>query len=301
MNIEWALSDLKEIIDGHFLHDNKKFASPTWTSLNELEQASLMIERDDIVDDPEYLKWLNMLIAPGSSLGGARPKASVLDETNNLWIAKFPSLNDGKDVGAWEMVVHKLAVESGLNIADAMIKKFSHQYHTFLTKRFDRTKKKRIHFASAMTMLGYTDGTDFHDGVSYLELAEFLSTKGANVNKDLEELWKRIVFSICVTNTDDHLRNHGFILTDRGWTLTPAYDINPVENGTGLKLNISENDNSLDFDLALEVIEYFRLDKKKASAIITHIKSVVSSWRDKANSYNIHKNEQELMTKAFRI
>ncbi len=291
----------KENIDGPFLNDNKKFASPPWTSLNELEQASLKIERDDIVDDPEYLKWLNMLIAPGSSLGGARPKASVLDETNNLWIAKFPSLSDGKDVGAWEMIVHKLAVESGLNIAKAMIKKFSHKYHTFLTKRFDRTKEKRIHFASAMTMLGYTDGTDFHDGVSYLELAEFLSTNGANVNKDLEELWKRIVFSICITNTDDHLRNHGFILTDRGWKLSPAYDINPNETGTGLKLNISENDNSLDFDLALEVIEYFRLDKKKASDIINNIKSVVSSWRDKANSYNITKSEQELMAKAFRV
>jgi serine/threonine-protein kinase HipA len=150
-------------------------------------------------------------------------------------------------------------------------------------------------------MLGYTDGTDFHDGVSYLELTEFISTKGANVNKDLEELWKRIVFSICVSNTDDHLRNHGFILTDRGWTISPAYDINPNETGTGLRLNISENDNSLDFDLALEVIEYFRLDSKKGLEIIKNIKSVVSSWRDKANSYKIPKSEQELMAKAFRV
>lgn len=291
----------KEDIEGSFLNENKKFASPPWTSLNELEQISLKIEKDDIVDDPEYLKWLNMLIAPGSSLGGARPKASVCDEKNDLWIAKFPSLSDGKDVGAWEMVVHKLAIESGLNVAVAMIKKFSHRYHTFLTKRFDRKKGKRIHFASAMTMLGYTDGTDYHDGVSYLELAEFLSTKGADVNKDLEELWKRIVFSIYVTNTDDHLRNHGFILTDRGWKLSPAYDINPNETGTGLKLNISENDNSLDFDLVMEVIKYFRLDKKKASDIIKHIKSIVSSWRDKASSYNIPKSEQELMAKAFRV
>ena len=291
----------KEDSDGPFLNDNKKFTSPPWTSLKELEQASLRIEEEDIVDDPDYLKWLNILIAPGSSLGGARPKASVLDEKNNLWIAKFPSLSDGKDVGGWEMVVHNLALESGLNVADAMIKKFSHKYHTFLTKRFDRINEKRIHFASAMTILGYTYGTDFHDGASYLELVEFLSTRGAKVNKDLEELWKRVVFSICVTNTDDHLRNHGFILTNRGWILSPAYDINPVENGTGLKLNISENDNSLDFDLALEVIEYFRLDKNKALEIIKNIKSVVSSWRDKANSFNIPKSEQELMAKAFRV
>lgn len=292
----------KEIIDGPFLNDNREFTTPIWTSLNELEQASLKIESDNIIDNPEYLKWLNMLIAPGSSLGGARPKASASDNSNNLWIAKFPSLSDEKDIGGWEMVVHVLAVESGLSVADAMIKKYSNKYHTFLTKRFDRTtSKKRIHFASAMTMLGYTDGTDFHDGVSYLELAEFLVTNGANVNRDLEELWKRIVFSICVTNTDDHLRNHGFILTDRGWTLSPAYDINPIENGTGLKLNISENDNSLDFDLALEVIEYFRLDEKKALNIIKQIKSVVSNWRSAANKYNISKMEQELMAKAFRV
>ena len=292
----------KEIIDGPFLNDNREFVTPPWTSLNELEQASLKIESDEIIDDPEYLKWLNMLIAPGSSLGGARPKASISDDTNNLWIAKFPSLSDEKDIGGWEMVVHDLAVESGLNVADAMVKKYSNKYHTFLTKRFDRiTRKKRIHFASAMTMLGYTDGTDFHEGVSYLELAEFLVTNGAKVNRDLEELWKRIVFSICVTNTDDHLRNHGFILTDKGWILSPAYDINPVENGTGLKLNISENDNSLDFDLAFDVIEYFRLDEKKAVNIIKQIKSVVSNWRSLANRYNISKTEQELMAKAFRL
>ncbi|MBU2444662.1 MAG: HipA domain-containing protein [Bacteroidetes bacterium] len=292
----------KKNIDDPFLNDNRKFSTPHWASLNELEQASLNIEKDDITDDPEYLKWLNMLIAPGSSLGGARPKASITDESNNLWIAKFPSLSDEKDIGAWEMVVHDLAAESGLNVADAMLKKYSTKYHTFLIRRFDRTnRQKRIHFASAMTMLGYTDGTDFHDGVSYLELADFLIKNGANVNQDLQELWKRIVFSICVTNTDDHLRNHGFILTDRGWTLSPAYDINPVENGTGLKLNISENDNSLDFDLALEVIEYFRLNEKKALDIIKHIKSVVSTWRRVANNYNTSKAEQELMAKAFRI
>jgi len=292
----------KEIIDGPFLNDNREFAAPPWTSLNKLEHASLKIESDDITDDPEYLKWLNMLIAPGSSLGGARPKASISDNSNNLWIAKFPSLSDEKDIGSWEMVVHDLAVKSGLNVADAMIKKYSNKYHTFLTKRFDRAaRKKRIHFASALTTLGYTDGTDFHDGVSYLELAEFLVTNGASVNRDLEELWRRIVFSICITNTDDHLRNHGFILTDKGWVLSPAYDINPVENGTGLKLNISENDNSLDFNLALVVLEYFRIDEKKALNIIKQIKSVVSDWRRVANSYNISKTEQELMATAFRI
>jgi serine/threonine-protein kinase HipA len=244
---------------------------------------------------------LNILIAPGSSLGGARPKASVIDSDGNLWIAKFPSLNDEKDIGAWEMVVHDLALSCGLNIAEAKVEKFSNKYHTFMTKRFDRRKNIRIHFASAMTMLGYTDGADASQGVSYLEIAEFLSAHGANTKKDLEELWKRIVFSICVSNTDDHLRNHGFILTEKGWLLSPAFDINPNESGTGLNLNISETDNALDFDLALEVIEYFRLEKTKSQKIIKEIKEKVSAWESIAKKYNLSKAEIRSMKKAFTV
>jgi serine/threonine-protein kinase HipA len=290
----------KEDIKGPFMNFDEQYSVPPMTSLNELEQISLKIEREDAVDDPEYLNWLNMLIAPGSSLGGARPKASVIDSELNLWIAKFPSLNDVKDIGAREMVVHELAVNVGLNVAEAMIKKYSGRHHTFLSKRFDRKQKERIHFASAMTMLGYTDGADAQAGASYLELVDFLTANGAKVDKDLEELWKRIVFNIAVTNTDDHLRNHAFTLTEKGWILSPAYDINPIETGTGLKLNISENDNSLDFDLALSVIEYFRLEKEKAEKIIKHIKDTVSNWKTIAKKYNISKADQELMSKAFR-
>lgn len=285
--------------DGKFVNDNKGFAIPPFTTIKKLEQASLRIEQDELIDDPEYIKWLNLLIAPGSSLGGARPKASVVDEKGNLWIAKFPSINDEKNIGAWEMVVHDLALKSGINVAEAMINKYSSSYHTFLTKRFDRIKSKRIHFASAMTLLGYNDGSDFSQGVSYLELAEFIAANGAKVNEDLEELWKRIVFNICASNTDDHLRNHGFILTDKGWVISPAYDINPNEMGTGLKLNISENDNSLELDLAMEVIEYFRLSEKKALKIISLIKKTVGSWREVAKKYKIPKGEQNVMQTAF--
>lgn len=285
--------------DGAFLNDNKDLATPTFTTIKKLEQASLRIEQDELINDPEYIKWLNLLIAPGSSLGGARPKASVIDEKGNLWIAKFPSINDEKNIGAWEMVVHELALKAGIDVADAMIKKYSSKYHTFLTKRFDRNKSKRIHFASAMTLLGYNDGSDYSQGVSYLELAEFIAVNGARVNEDLEELWKRIVFNICVSNTDDHLRNHGFILTDKGWLLSPAYDVNPNERGTGLKLNISENDNSLELDLAMEVIEYFRLSEKKALKIISLIKKTVANWREVTKKYKIQKMEQEAMRTAF--
>jgi serine/threonine-protein kinase HipA len=250
--------------DGPFLNDNKNMASPPWTSLRELEQISLRLEDDDVIDDPEYLKWLSMLIAPGASLGGARPKASIVDNDGNLWIAKFPSRNDQGDIGGWEIVTYELAILAGINMAESKAQKFSSDYYTFLTKRFDRGNNgQRIHFASAMTILGYIDGQDHADGASYLELVDFIQKNGANVDQDLEQLWRRIVFSICVTNTDDHLRNHGFLLTNDGWVLSPAYDINPVENGSGLKLNISDEDNSLDLNLAMEVSEFFRLSEKR--------------------------------------
>jgi serine/threonine-protein kinase HipA len=290
----------KNSIDGNFLNDNNELATPAWTSIRELEEISLRLEEDDIVDDPEYLKWLNLLIAPGSSLGGARPKAGILDNNKHPWIAKFPSKKDSTNIGAWEMITNELAKKAGLNVAEGMVKKFSSNYHTYLSKRFDRTDKgERIHFASAMTLLGYTDGANHEDGISYLELVEFISTHGANVSNDLRELWRRIVFNICVSNTDDHLRNHGFIYSNKGWLLSPAYDINPVETGTGLSLNISEDDNSLDLHLAMEVYKYFRLTENEAKQIVLEVKNAVKAWRDIANKYNISRTEQELMSTAF--
>jgi len=284
-------------MEGPFLNENKTMASPPWGSIRELEEISLRLEDDDVVDDPDYLKWLSMLVVPGSSLGGARPKASVLAEDGQLWIAKFPSRNDDTDIGAWEMVTYELAISAGIKMADCQVKRFSSKHHTFLTKRFDRTPThERIHFASAMTILGYIDG---QDGASYLELVDFLITHGANVNEGLEELWRRIVFSICVSNTDDHLRNHGFILTTEGWELSPAYDINPVESGNGLSLNITESDNSLDLDLALEVREFFRLSESRANIIISDVTKAVGNWREIASKYGISHSEQELKSLAF--
>ncbi len=284
--------------DGPFLNDNKAMAAPPWTSLRELEHASFKFEEDN-TDDPEYLKWVAMLIAPGSSLGGVRPKASVMDAHNNLWIAKFPSRNDDKDIAAWEMVTNQLAVNAGINVAEGKLLQFNNKYHTYLTKRFDRTAAgERIHFASAMTLLGHIDGEDA-SGASYLELMEFISRHGAAVEKDLEELWRRIVFSICVKNTDDHLRNHGFLLTEKGWLLSPAYDINPNEYGKGLSLNITDADNSLDLNLAMEVAGYFRLSDDKASQIIEQVAAVVKDWRKVAADYKISNAEQERMSAAF--
>ncbi len=284
--------------NGPFLNDNKEMAAPPWASLRELEQASIKFEEDD-TNDPEYLKWLAMLIAPGSSLGGARPKASVMDAGNDLWIAKFPSRNDDKDVAAWEMLTNQLAAAAGISVAEGKLLQFNNKYHSYLTKRFDRTTAgERIHFASAMTLLGHTDGADT-SGASYLELMEFISRHGAGVEKDLEELWRRIVFNICVKNTDDHLRNHGFLLTEKGWRLSPAYDINPNEYGKGLSLNITDADNALNLDLAMEIAGYFRLSDEKALKILKKTSTVVKDWRKLAARYKISNAEQERMSAAF--
>src|SRR5690606_23730158 len=176
--------------------------------IRELEEISLRLEEEDVINHPKYLEWLSMLMHPGSSLGGARPKASVLDPDNQLWIAKFPSNADNSDVGAWEMVAYELAVAARINVAKSRARTFASNRHTFLTRRFDRTHdSKRIHYTSAMTHVGYTDGADAATGASYLDIVEFITTHGARVNENLEELWRRIVFSICISNTDDHLRN----------------------------------------------------------------------------------------------
>lgn len=295
-------------VGGRFLDDNDELASPPWTSLRELEHASLQLERDGVEEDPEYGRWLRMLIAPGGSLGGARPKASVRDERGRLWIAKFPSRNDEQDIGAWERVVHDLAEQSGITVAPAELRRFGtkkgggHGHHTYLSRRFDRTDDGgRLHFASAMTLLDRTDGADAHDGASYIELADLMIRLGSNTSADLEQLWRRIVFSICVSNTDDHLRNHGFMLGPTGWALAPAYDMNPDPHGAGLKLNISESDNAQDLDLALEVAKVFRLKDKRAREIVDEIIGATSRWRAVATDHGIPRTAQDRMRRAFRV
>lgn len=294
-------------VDGRFLDDNDDLASPPWTSLRELEHASLQLERDGAEEDPDYGLWLRMLIAPGGSLGGARPKASVRDERDQLWIAKFPSRDDDDDVGAWESVVHDLAQRAGVVVPQAQVRRFGNRetrrrgHHTYLSRRFDRTEERgRLHFASAMTLLSRTDGQDAEDGVSYLELAELLMRFGSDTALDLEQLWRRVVFSICVSNTDDHLRNHGFMLGPRGWTLAPAYDMNPNPHGAGLKLNISETDNSQDLELASSVASAFRVKKERAHAIVVEVLDAVNRWRDVAASHGLSRAAQDRMRRAFR-
>jgi serine/threonine-protein kinase HipA len=296
--IRYKLND-----EGNFLDDRDGVAAPPFIELRALEQASRALENDPDNTSLEGREWLRMLIAPGGSLGGARPKASVADEQGHLWIAKFPSARDDYDVGGWELVVNALANHCGLRVATGIARRYASDHHCFMVKRFDRTGRGgRLHFASAMTMTDRVDGDDASGGASYLELAEVLMEHGSETNTDLRELWSRIVFNILVSNTDDHLRNHGFILDPgHGWRLSAAYDMNPVAHADGLKLNITDADNALDLELAREVAEYFRISRPDAEDIIESIKGVVSQWPTLAGALGLSRREQDYMASAFRL
>jgi serine/threonine-protein kinase HipA len=289
----------KTDINGSFLNDNSALAVPPMTSLRTLEEASLQLEKEDAQEDPALAHWLDLLMSPGSSLGGARPKASVIDPEGYLWIAKFPSRKDDRDIGGWEAVVNNLAIKAGVNIAEGKARRFTQDYHSFLTKRFDRTKLGRIHFASAITLLGQVDGADASSNISYLQLAELIMRYGAQPDIDQVELWRRIVFNICVSNSDDHLRNHGFLLTSKGWVLSPAFDINPIPLSTGLSLNISENSNALDLDLARDVAERFRVNKDQRESIIDKVIKGVSHWREEAGKIGMTRRSMQEMEGTF--
>lgn len=288
---------------GDFLDSNDDRAAPPLVQLRALQEASLALENDPDNVAAASDDWLRMLIAPGGSLGGARPKATIVDPDGRLWIAKFPSARDTHDVGVWEMLVSTLGHACGLQFATADMDRFASAHHCFRVQRFDRTENgARLHFASAMTLTDHSDGDDASTGVSYLELADVLIRHGAQTDEDLRELWSRIVFNMLVSNTDDHLRNHGFLLEPgRGWRLAPAYDVNPDPTGHGLKLNVSEKDNTLDLDLARSVAKYFRIELSDADNIIADFKYAVNQWRTIAKELGISAREQTRMQPAFRL
>ncbi len=283
--------------NGEFLDNNKSASTPPWSSIRELQNAATNFEHDE--DNDEVKKWLSVLMAPGSSLGGARPKANILDNDKSLWIAKFPSKTDTTDKAAWEFLAYQLAIKAGIEMAPCRIEKIMGNYNTFFTKRFDRKNGERIHFASAMTMTSNNEDTVRDNQASYLDIAEFISSNGVNIKANLHQLWRRIIFNIAISNTDDHLRNHGFILTKEGWILSPAFDLNPSVDKDGLALNIDTVNNELDFELAKSVGKYFRLEEKQMAKIIQEVKQATSNWKTIAKELGIPRGEIELMTKAF--
>lgn len=287
--------------DGPFLDNNIENAAPPWTTLRELEWGSLELEDPDHPAAEEGR--LLTLLAPGSSLGGARPKASVIDEQGHLWIAKFPSRHDSYDVGAWEYLAATLAARCGIHVPVMKIVRFRSGYHTLLSKRFDRDQDgERLHAASAMTMLRRVDGADHLSNTSYLDLANVIMVHSDSVNEDLEQLWRRILFNVLISNTDDHLRNHMFLLNSErtSWSLAPAYDVNPVPFGTGLSLNIDHINNALSVDLVKEVAPLFRLDPGTTSRIAEDMIDAVRSWEGLAGNIGLPRREVESMRNAFR-
>ena len=289
----------KLVQNGQFLSNDEDAAVPPWATLRKLEEASRHFENDE---DFEIEKWVNQLIKPGSSLGGARPKATILDAEGNLWIAKFPSRNDENDTGAWEKVTSDLARMCGLDVPESRLEKFSSLGSTFLVKRFDRNGDKRIHFASAMTLLGKTDGASASDGTSYLDIATFIKSNGSDPKKDLVELWKRIVFNMAVSNTDDHLRNHAFILTRNGWKLSPMYDVNPVPYGNELSLLVDDVDNAISVDLAIKTATKYGISVEEAKQAANKILAIVNNnWEQLALQYNLSRSQIENMRPAFDV
>jgi serine/threonine-protein kinase HipA len=280
-----------------YLDNSTVSSAPPLTSLRELQSAALALEegRDD--DDARLQTVLDQLLAPGSSLGGARPKASVVDEEGRLCIAKFPSRQDEWDVAAWEGVAHRLAIRAGMRVPVIRTLRLTPEGHTFISRRFDRTATGgRLAFVSAMTLLQRTDGDR---DASYLELVDLLQSRGAQTQADCEELFRRVVFSICISNTDDHLRNHGFFVDSTGLVLSPAFDINPNPHKRQLSLAIDEVNTALSLDVAEAAGEVYGLKRNRVGDVIREVREAVAHWNRDASALGITRREQEMMQQSF--
>lgn len=289
----------KETQDGEFINTTNILRIPPITDLRELIAASKEIENSENTNNLPEKKWITQLVQPGSSLGGARPKANVVDTDKNVYVAKFPSLKDDYDAGLWEHFCHLLAKNAGINTADTKVLAVNEKYHTLLSKRFDRTAKgKRIHFASAMTLLGLNDGDNATTGHGYLDIVDFILSSCTDVDANLCELFRRVAFNICIGNTDDHFRNHGFLLTAKGWTLSPAYDMNPTLN-SHQSLLINSKTNVSDLSVLVNSCDEYMLTAQVAKNIINEVVEAIKDWRIIANKIGISKREISLFENVF--
>jgi serine/threonine-protein kinase HipA len=285
---------LREIGPAPGYVDNSELSVPPVTRLRELEAIARELSRDGVEDRPEYAKWLAQLIAPGTSLGGARPKASFRDEDGQLWLAKFPASDDRRDIGAWERLASQLAVAAGVHMPESRLLDFASTYRTYAVMRFDRECGSRRLYASAMTMLRRTDG----DGEgSYVDIAEVIQQYGDPecIESDLAQLYRRVVFSILLANRDDHLRNHGFLRTSGGWRLSPAFDVNPNPDKHDHALAIDEADPTPSVANLHATCGYYRLTDRAASRIEADVRAAVREWRRMASAIKISGSEQRLL------
>jgi serine/threonine-protein kinase HipA len=278
--------------DGPFMNVESAWRIPPLAEVQTLIEASQEVERCEDLNELPGLKWIAQLVQPGSSLGGARPKANVVDEDGVLMVAKFPSHKDDYDVALWEHFCHLLAARAGVKVAQTRVIAAGGQYHTLLSRRFDRTSTgRRIHFASALSLLGLVDGDNATTGHGYLDIVDFIVQHCTDVEWNLRELYRRVAFNICVGNADDHFRNHGFLLTSKGWTLSPAYDMNPTNQGYQ-SLLISASDNRSDLTVLLGACEDYLIPRHEAETIIREVVQAVGAWRPIATRVGLTTREQ---------
>lgn len=290
---------LKKELDRDFINCEDYLRIPPITDIRTLVVASMEFERSEEKNLLPEKKWIQQLVHPGTSLGGARPKAGVVDENGKLCVAKFPSRKDDYDVALWEHHSHLLANEAGVTAAVTRVINSGDKYHALLSKRFDRTNDgRRIHFASAMTLLGLTDGCDAKSGNGYIDIVDFILQNCCDVNQNLRQLYRRVAFNIAIGNSDDHFRNHGFLLTQRGWTLAPAYDMNPtLSEYQSLLINSSTNESNL--QILLDSAEEYMISYNDARTIIEEVVDGVSKWRDIAVGLGISKREIDMFQHVY--
>ena len=264
----------------HAWVDERSRCAPPAARLRELEAIARELGREGVEERPEYAQWLAQLVAPGTSLGGARPKATFADEHGALWLAKFPAHDDRRDVGAWEYLAWHLAGAAGVTVPNARLLRFGRGFRSFAVQRFDRSGGSRRLYASAMTLTGHGDG----EGGSYLDIAQAIQRHGdpAGIGDDLAQLYRRIAFSILVGNRDDHLRNHGFLRAPGGWRLSPAFDVNPNPDKDVHVLAIGADDPTPDSRLLLEVHDFYRLQGARAREILEEVRRAVRPWQEEA-------------------
>lgn len=287
-----------ETAGGKFINCEANLRVPPLANVRELMYAAHEIEASEEKHLLPSKKWLAQLLHPGTSLGGARPKASVIDEDGMLTVAKFPSRKDDYDAGLWEHFCHVMGRKAGINVADTRTI-MGEDYHILLSKRFDRNDSgKRIHFASALTLLGLTDGDNASTGYGYPDIVDFIIQHGSNVEQNLEELYRRVSFYIIVGNSDDHFRNHGFLLTRKGWELSPAYDINPTLSANQ-SLLINRTTSESDLNILLASAGDYMLSTEKAKNIIDEVKSAMKSWRTEASRLGLPQRDLDMYAPRF--
>ena len=270
-----------------YINASTKYLVPPIESLRALCDACREIEQAEERNELPEQRWLDQLIDPGTSLGGARPKANVIDTDGKLYVAKFPSKKDLENTELIEHFSHQLAARAGINVAKTRTVRISKDRDLLLSERFDRTREgRRIHFASAMSLLGLDDGAGSSTGNGYLDIVDFILRGCTDVRQNLRELYRRVAFNVMFGNTDDHFRNHGFLLTPKGWTLSPAYDINPGAKSHQCLLIDSYTEQS-DINALLSASENYMLERHEAVEIIEEVRTAIKDWRKTATELQI--------------